>query len=175
MGMGREIVEEETGVVYDGSGKGWRRGGRLEVKTDTSGPSMTKQEFADECDINNIMSQYQRTGMVQHVNRYGGEYSDVTGAVSFHEAQNIVLAAQNAFMSVPSSVRTKFDNDPGKFLEFVNNPENRDEMKKLGLLKEDSNGTETQRPVVRSDNTGKPDGTVAGPAETGTTAGSDKR
>ena len=33
----------------------------------------------------------------------------------------------------PSKARTKFDNDPGKFLDFVQNPDNELEFYELGL------------------------------------------
>lgn len=174
MSMYGEIITAD-GEIYSGEEAGWRRGGRLQVKADTIGPSMTKQEFVDECDINNIMSTYQKTGMLNHVNQYGGEYSDVTGAVSFHEAQNIVLEAQNAFMSVPSSVRAQFDNDPGKFLDFVNNPENKDKMREMGLLKEKHDGREVEGQNIRSVDTGKPDGTLEGPIKERVATGGDKR
>jgi hypothetical protein len=39
------------------------------------------------------------------------------------------------FMSLPAKIRSRFQNDPGAFLDFVQNPENRDEMIELGLAK----------------------------------------
>lgn len=126
----------EDGEVLEVGNVGFRRGGRVRVVADPGGPSMTKQEFADECDINNIMRNYARTGMISHVNKYQGSYEDVSGAVSFHEAQEIVKKAEEMFYTVPSAVRSKFDNDPGKFLDFVLDDRNRDEMQKMGLLKE---------------------------------------
>lgn len=96
-------------------------------------PSLTKQEFKDECDINKIMAQYQRTGLVSHVARYQGDYSDVADAVDYQTALNIMKEAQDMFMTVPSSVRSQFDNDPGKFLEFVQDPNNAEKMYEMGL------------------------------------------
>lgn len=175
LGLESHEVVDSDGVVRDVPlTAGIWRGGRFRVTSDPKGTSMTKQEFVDECDINNIMAQYQKTGMVNHVSRFQGRYEDVTGAVPFHEAQNIVLAATDAFMSVPSSVRAEFDNDPGAFLAFVNDPANAEKMRKMGLLKENPNG-EVSRQTVRSPDAGKPDGAVERPVETGTVTGSDKR
>lgn len=114
---------------------GWRRGGRNRVAFDCGTDSRAKQQFADECDINNLMRKYEKGIALTHLNRYQGEYADVTGAVDYHEASNIVLAAQEAFSSLPAAVRKRFDNDPGQFMDFVSKEENREELVKLGLAK----------------------------------------
>lgn len=109
-------------------------GPRQRVAINFEGPSRTKQSFRDECDINNIMRKWQKTGLVTHVSKYQGDYSDLTNVQSYHESCNQVLAAQEAFASLPSSLRSRFQNDPGQFLEFVGNDANRDEAIKLGLI-----------------------------------------
>ena len=94
----------------------------------------TQQNFVKECDINTLMAQYEKNGIIDHFNRYKGEYADVTGTLDFHAAQNAVIAAGEAFMSLPARVRAKFANDPGAFLAFVEDSANEDEMRELGLL-----------------------------------------
>lgn len=96
-------------------------------------PSLTKQSFADECDINNIMRRYERDGVIDHVKQYGGSYADVTEGFDYHRAMNVVAYAQEMFMSLPASIRSKFSNDPGAFLEFAQNPENLEKMVEMGL------------------------------------------
>jgi len=96
--------------------------------------SMTHQSHQRECDINNIMAKWQKTGVIEHQSQYQGQYGDFTEMPGdFQEAQNQVLMAQEMFMTLPSSVRNRFHNDPGAFLDFANNPENGAEMVKLGL------------------------------------------
>lgn len=98
--------------------------------------SMTKQEFSEECDINNIMKLAARTnGLVSHVNQFNGQYMDVSQGLSFQESMNNVLRGQEMFNSLPADIRSRFENDPGKFLDFVIDPNNKDEMRKIGLLK----------------------------------------
>lgn len=76
------------------------------VALDFSGEkSRTKQSFSAECDINNIMSKYMKTGLVSHVSRYGGDYSDVAVVSDYHTSMNNVVKAQSMFMSLPSFVR----------------------------------------------------------------------
>lgn len=108
---------------------------RVRVTTDCSGPSRTKQHFKDECDVNNIMARYVKSGLFTHVSRYQGRYVDFPDGLDFHEAQNMVAAANQMFATIPAEIRKRFGNDAGAFLSFAQNPENHDEMVTLGLAK----------------------------------------
>lgn len=99
------------------------------------GRSRTKQSFKEECDINRIMRKFEKTGMIEHANRFEGQYGNFIGAPMFHEAQTMIAQAQEMFMTVPAKVRERFGNDPGAFLAFVQDENNKDEMRKLGLLR----------------------------------------
>lgn len=100
----------------------------------TTGPSLTKQSHAKECDINQIMLKWQKTGMIDHRNVYQGQYGDFTNTPDdYHESMNAVISANEMFESLPAKIRLRFGNDPGQFLDFVGDPENADEMIKLGL------------------------------------------
>lgn len=101
----------------------------------TCGKGLTKQSMKKDCDINFIVKQFQKTGVVEHAARYNGDYGAFENAPNFHEAMNIVAEANSMFESVPSNVRTQFDNDPGKFLAFATDPANRDGLVELGLAK----------------------------------------
>ena len=98
-------------------------------------PSRTKQSFREECDINVLMAKYQKQGVISHVNPRQPVYADVTAALPFQEALAVVQAAQAAFSQLPATVRSRFENDPGRFVEFCSDPANLDEMGKLGLLR----------------------------------------
>ena len=41
-------------------------------------PGRTRQSMRDECDINAIMRKYIKTGAIDHVNKYSGEYGFAT-------------------------------------------------------------------------------------------------
>lgn len=110
-------------------------GKKPRVQLECNDPSRTKQSFQKECDINTIMAKYQKTGLVSHVSNFKGNYSELPNQLSYHEALNNVMASKNAFSTLPSSIRTQFGNDPAQFLEFVQNPDNTDEMIEMGLAK----------------------------------------
>lgn len=97
-------------------------------------PSLTRQEFADECDINVIMARYEKTGVVSHVTQRVPMYIDWTEQpTNLMDALDIMYKADEAFMSLPATVRREFDNDPLKFVDFASNPDNLDKLREYGL------------------------------------------
>lgn len=107
----------------------------------TTGVSATHQAHKDECDVNRIMAKWQKTGVLEHRNTYQGNYGDFTNLpMDYQESLNAVIAAEEMFSSLPGKVRKRFGNDPANFLEFVQDPSNRDEMIELGLAKRTAEG-----------------------------------
>ena len=98
-------------------------------------PSKTEQCHKETCDIRNIIKQYDKNGLLLHVNKAKEFYGDFTEVNEYQESLNKVIEAENLFLGLPSEVRKEFDNDPGKFLEFVSNPENEEKMINMGLAK----------------------------------------
>lgn len=104
------------------------------VQFSTTGPSLTKQSHMKECDINLIMAKWEKTGILEHRNTHEGSYGDFTSAPGdYQESLNAVLDAETMFSELPSKIRRRFGNDPGQFLDFVQDPDNADEMVSLGL------------------------------------------
>lgn len=87
-------------------------------------PSMTKQSFKDECDINNIVRKYETTGILDHVNQAAarGLYEDLPSGLDLQAGLNMIAQAEEAFMALPAAARAEFDNDPVKFVEAFTNP-----------------------------------------------------
>lgn len=108
---------------------------RKSVKLICNDESRTHQSFKDECDINNIVRKYKRTGVVTHVTSKVGSFSDLSDVPTFHEAMNIVAEATQHFEQLPAALRKRFANDPAQFLDFVHDEKNLPEMRELGLLK----------------------------------------
>jgi len=95
--------------------------------------SRTQQHMLAETDVNNIMAKYQKTGILTHVARYAGEYGDFSGVPDYKTGLEMVMAADEMFSSLPSSIRERFGNDPAKFINFATNPDNIEDLRKLGL------------------------------------------
>lgn len=123
-----------------------RRRSTRRVTAPVGDVSLTRQEMASECDINNIMKRYERTGILDHVARYQGRYEDVSDAADYMTALGIVADVHQAFLSLPASIRERFNNDPGEFLDFAQNPDNRPAMMEMGLLPRPKG--EPDKPVI---------------------------
>lgn len=109
---------------------------RPRVTSAVGGVTRTKQAFAEECDVNRIMRRYVKTGELPVGGRVAS-YGDFSGPAELLEARALIVRAEAQFAALPATVREKFKNDPAAFLMFVQNPDNRPEMKKLGLLVEE--------------------------------------
>jgi len=100
---------------------------------DTSDCFVQQHESA-ACDINNIMARYIRDGVIEHVKEYGGQYGDFTEVPDYGTCLRMVSEAEECFAALPAKVRSRFENDPAQFLDFVSDPANRNEMAIMGLL-----------------------------------------
>lgn len=111
-----------------------RKDGSIACDTINNEPSMTQQQYADECDINHLMNRYMRTGELP-VHKKTGYFVDVSETPeSYHAAMQTVLDAQTAFDLLPAQTRSKFENDPSQLLGFLQDSKNKDEAIKLGLI-----------------------------------------
>lgn len=96
--------------------------------------SRTQQSFADECDINRIMSKFRKTGELNHLAKVNPTYGDFSSGADYKESLDQVKAAQADFGSLSAEIRSAMDNNPAVFLEFMADPENEDAAREMGLL-----------------------------------------
>lgn len=123
-----DAVSRETGLAID------------------EAESVVQQQFAEECDINTIVKRFGLTGELP--NGVGMPVSgDFTGVSDFHTAMTLVRQAQEGFMQLSADVRERFANDPARVLAFLENPENREEAIKLGIV---AKPPEVERDVVKA-------------------------
>lgn len=100
---------------------------------DTGDEGGAKQAFRAECDINNIMKKYMKTGMVTHVAKNQGRFADVSEIGGYQDAIDRVRGTHKFFMGLSPEVRQEFDNDAAVFLDFITDPANVDDIRRLGL------------------------------------------
>lgn len=108
--------------------------GHVAVVTMIDAESVTKQSFKDEADINVIMRRYEKTGVMPFLDEREPRFMDCTG-FDYQEAQLLVTGARSMFEELPAALRARFDNDPARLLEFLNDERNREEAITLGLVK----------------------------------------
>lgn len=141
---------------------------------DSKSRSLTRQSFAKDADINNIMSKYAVTGVLvdpanvdsRRVPRFG-DFSDL---VDYPTLVGRINQAQADFMTLPSGLRARFDNDVENLLAFISEPKNVIEAVSLKLLPETMlEATFTVHPELRPK---KPEGAAADAAAGQAAAGS---
>lgn len=116
-------------------------------------PSATLQSFRDDADINCIIARYENTGVLVDpsipVSRTPnfGDYSELP---SYQDAQNVIIAAKNAFDALSSKIRERFNNDPAAYFDFVRSlkkgSEAYDEAISLGIVNKPSDGSHEVSP-----------------------------
>lgn len=110
--------------------------------------SLTRQEFVQGSDLNNIMERYASgLGELPHGVR-PPIFGDFYNVPDYQSALDKVIDAQERFAQLPSAVRKRFDNDPGKLLDFLSSEDNRSEAIELGLI---------AAPSEKKDNVSVPD------------------
>ncbi|NLZ52937.1 MAG: hypothetical protein GX892_07295 [Thermoanaerobacteraceae bacterium] len=98
---------------------------------------MTQQHFKEECDVNRIMLRYEETGNWGEQTNVRPQFGDFSAEFDFRDAQDAVISAREAFASLPSRVRRRFNNDPSELLEFLADEANREEAVMLGLIEKE--------------------------------------
>jgi phage internal scaffolding protein len=114
----RDAVSNETGLLCEDE-------------------SLAVQSAEQESNINTIVRKFGLTGELpgQVALPQSGEFHNIP---DFHTAMNLIRKTQEAFLTVPAEVRARFGNDPQAFMHFVEDDANRDEARRLGLLKPES-------------------------------------
>lgn len=93
----------------------------------------TEQVHKDICDVNNIIRQYDKRGLITHVSKIEAKYGDLSG-LDFKHMQDTICNAKKMFEELPSKIRNRFKNDPKELIEFMDDPENREEAIQLGII-----------------------------------------
>lgn len=120
---------------------------RIRVQVDCSGKGKTEQSKKNECDINNQVARAKKTGYLkQRIEQ--ARYGDFATAADYFTCQQAIVQAEKDFMALPAEVRLRFNNSPGKLIDFLSDEQNRTEAEKLGLMipkvaptKEEAEGT----------------------------------
>lgn len=84
----------------------------IDPKTD-----MTHQSFKDDCDINNLVENWLRTGVAQFTSRTP-QFADVSSVPDAHSARNLITLAQQEFALLSDDEKRHYGH-PMAFLEAL--------------------------------------------------------
>lgn len=78
-----------------------------------------KQAPKAECDINNVLLRYRKSGLVTHLASGVPTYMDVSEVGDYKSAMDHLRSTERFFQALPAKVREYFDNDPVAFLDYA--------------------------------------------------------
>jgi hypothetical protein len=128
--------------------------------------SPTKQEFRDDCDVNNIIRRHSLEHIAMVANAKGGNYIDCP-SLDYKQMMDMTISVQAEFGELTAELRDAFDNDPEKWLAFLETA-TEDDMREAGLLPTDEVGNPLPA-EPRSEATAAEGGEPAQPASPSTT------
>lgn len=96
-------------------------------------PSLTRQEFAEDADINVIVERL-GLGYTMPMNVTPPMQGDFSTVPDFRGARDMIRKAEKVFESLPAKTRARFDNDPQQYIDFFHDPANLNEAIALGLV-----------------------------------------
>lgn len=136
MNFDRKFRHSVGEIWFDHAGNEcfYREDGSISCRTVNDDESLAIQSERDRCDLNIIKAIYDKTGVMNNVRTDTPRYGDFTSSRELHD---VLLRAQEAneeFMTLDAHIRARFDNDPGKLLDFVYDPKNAAEAIELGLI-----------------------------------------
>lgn len=97
------------------------------------GPGRTRQEFKDECDVNQILRKFAKTGLATHMAKGVPQYGDFSNVTDYQTAIEQIKDAELSFLELPANIRRYFDNNPAKLVQWMSDPENAQEAIDMGL------------------------------------------
>lgn len=125
------IIDVLGDIMREVRESGWRERRSLSFDPEKG---RTKQQFRDEVNINEIMRRYRDNAIVPETRGQAGHYGDFSDIGGYDEAMEAVNTANQAFVELPSHVRTRFGNDPAQLLLFMEDEGNEEEARALGIL-----------------------------------------
>jgi len=92
---------------------------------------ITEQHHSEQCDVNTILATYMKTGILPPIDP-NAQYGDLSD-FDYQSMQNQIANANSLFEQLPDNVKHKFGNEPYRFLNFVQDEKNYDELVEMGL------------------------------------------
>ncbi len=111
-----------------------RKNGTTRYMSIPHGASKTDQSDKNMVNINTIMANYAKTGLLPQFPEKIAQYVDTTQIPSYMEAQEQIRHASELFNQLPSKIRKDMDNNPANLETYITNPENQDLLFKYGII-----------------------------------------
>lgn len=127
---------EEAGRPYEPRIKRkFSNHGRMRIQRLNELPSLTSKEFKDDCNTGNMVRKFTRD-IPQLINQdQGMMYGEGIQGITLKTAMNQQIEADQMFNQLPAKIREAFHNSPVELLTFLEDRNNMDRAKELGLIR----------------------------------------
>mgnify|MGYP004417260402 CR=1 FL=1 len=105
--------------------------------------SLTKQDFAEEANINNLVARHLGGGTFERprgvpLQMPGASrqpiFGDFSSSMDYQSQLDRLNDARQAFMDLPARFRGRFNNNPRDLIRWLEDPKNHEQARKYGLL-----------------------------------------
>lgn len=93
---------------------------------------LVDSSLAQDCDLNVLVERFLSQGLDLPM-APDLQYGDDTARPRYEQAKKLILESEQWFDSLPAKVRSRFENNVGVLLDFLQDPENEEEAKRLGF------------------------------------------
>ncbi len=92
-----------------------------------------KQSFKEECDVNLVVSRFAETGLLTHVAAGVPQFVDASALGDYRTIIEQVRKVEEYFEGLPALVRSEFDNDAARFMDFLESGASAKDLEDLGI------------------------------------------
>ncbi len=92
-----------------------------------------KQSMKDECDIEQIVMRYKKTGLVDHLAQGVPAFVDVSELGDYRAVIEQVRLVERYFAGLPALVRSSFENDASLYMDYLETDPSPEDMETRGL------------------------------------------
>lgn len=158
--MAKEQTKEQKKELYS-----FLHPHRRRVQTPMPEGSIVQSEFAKEADINYLVEKHVRAG-IPFPTQTLQDFRDVSGAVDFQAAQDIIIKARETWYALDPKIRRHFGDLPQNFLSALEDPERHEELIRLKVIKRPEEPQKPAGSVAPKGTQGVPEPKAKGGSET---------
>lgn len=116
---------------------------RLRPKLKCEDPSRTDQSQFESTEINHMLELFRVTGQPPSAAVRPPTFDDFTVINDFTTARAAIIQAEQAFLQMDPQLRAKLGNDPQRFIEYLADPKNKQELQERGYILPDKQSAPT--------------------------------
>lgn len=111
-----------------------RDNGSRRVRFFTGSETLVEQSHKESTKIEVVLAKHNAHTLLAAQEASGGLYGNFIAGSDYQDFRERVQDAMSDFQMLPSALRNRFDNNPAKLIDFVNDVKNYDEAVSLGLV-----------------------------------------